>query len=196
MKYVKLFYVLVLLGVAATAFAQKAVQDETSPGRETLAGVIDKEITNLENQFVGAAEAMPENKFDASPETWKLPGSEFKGVRTFAGQIRHVAADNIAICAPLADQPEPAGNNAPNGPMNLTTRAELLKFLKDSFSFGHKAVAGLTSANELELVEFRGKKVTRISLAILALTHTNDHYGQMVEYLRMNGIVPPASRPR
>jgi uncharacterized damage-inducible protein DinB len=115
-------------------------------------------------------------------------------VRTFADQVKHVAADNFAIWAPLTGNPEPPGINAPNGPSEMKNRAEILKFLKDSFAYSHQAVAGLTAENALELVEFRGSKVTRISLVILALTHATDHYGQMVEYLRMNGIVPPASR--
>jgi uncharacterized damage-inducible protein DinB len=161
-----------------------------------LAAAIDQEITNVENSFVAAAEAMPEEKFGATPESLNISGSEFKGVRTFSAQVRHVAADNFAIWAPLTGKPEPAGINAPGGPPEMKARGEVLKFLKGSFAYSHEAVKGLTSDNALELVEFRGNKVTRISLVILALTHINDHYGQIVEYLRMNGIVPPASRPR
>jgi hypothetical protein len=160
----------------------------------TFASAIDREISNLEKQFVDAAEAMPEDKFNSSPENLGLKGTEFKGVRTFAMQVKHVAADNFAIWAPLTGYPEPPGINAPVGPSELKTRAEILKFLKDSFTYSHNAVAGLTAENALELVPFRGSKVTRISLVVLAFTHASDHYGQMVEYLRMNGIVPPASR--
>ena len=169
-----------------------AAQSKLSP----LAASIDHEITNAENSFVAAAEAMPEEKFSATPESLNISGSEFKGVRTFSAQVRHVAADNFAIWAPLTGKPEPAGINAPGGPPEMKSRSEVIKFLKDSFAYSHEAVKNLTNENELELVEFRGSKVTRISLVILALTHINDHYGQIVEYLRMNGIVPPASRPR
>jgi hypothetical protein len=159
-----------------------------------LAVEIDKEITNLEKQFVAVAEAMPAGKFGATPENQNIPGGAFKGVRTFAVQVRHVAADNFAIWAPIMGQSEPAGTNSPNGPASMTSRDEILKFLKDSFAYSHKAVAGLTADNELESVEFRQRRVTRISLVILALNHANDHYGQMVEYLRLNGIIPPGSR--
>lgn len=76
----------------------------------------------------------------------------------------------------------------------MKTRDDILKFLKEPFIYGRKAAAALTAENQLELVAFRGRKVTRLSLVILALTHTNDHYGQMVEYLRMNGVIPPGSR--
>jgi DinB family len=179
-----------------TMIAQAHGQGKAAADQLTFSSAIDKEISNVENQFVAVAEAMPADKFDSSPENLRLPGSDFKGVRTFAMQIRHVAADNFAIWAPLTGKPEPADVNAPNGPVEMKSRTEILKFLKDSFVFAHNAVTGLTSANALGLVEFRNNNVTRISLVILALTHINDHYGQMVEYLRMNGVVPPGSRPR
>lgn len=70
------------------------------------------------------------------------------------------------------------------------------KFLKDSFPLGHKAIATLTTDNALEMIPFRGSKLERLDLAFYALTHANDHYGQMVVYLRLAGVIPPASRPR
>jgi hypothetical protein len=79
-----------------------------------------------------------------------------------------------------------------NGPENLTTKAEIVKFLRDSFALGHRAAATLTAENMLQPP---GKsKSIRLRLAVFAVEHANDHYGQMVEYLRMNGIVPPVSR--
>jgi hypothetical protein len=183
-----------LLAFGITAHA--ADQQKSAIAKTSMATAIDTEISNMEKQFVNLVEAMPDDKFDYSPESANLPGSAFKGVRSFAFQVRHVAADNFAIWAPLTGKPEPAGINAPNGPADMKSRTEILKFLKDSFAFSHNAVTGLTTENSLELVEFRGSKVTRISLVVLALTHINDHYGQLVEYLRINGIVPPGSRPR
>jgi uncharacterized damage-inducible protein DinB len=160
-----------------------------------FARAIDAEIQNVEDPFVAIAEAMPEDRFGYSPESLKLPGSDFKGVRTFAAQVRHVAADNFAIWAPIAGKPEPPNLQAPNGPPEMTSRAEILKFLRDSFAFSHEAARNLTSENALQLVEFRGRRVTQLSLVVLALTHVNDHYGQLVEYARMCGVVPPGSRP-
>jgi uncharacterized damage-inducible protein DinB len=138
---------------------------------------------------------MPPEKFDFSPESLRIPGSDLAGVRTFATQVRHVAADNFAIWAPISGKPEPAGIDAPNGPAGMTSRAEILDFLDRSFAFAHEAARHLTSENALELVEFRGRKVTRLSLVVLAFTHAMDHYGQMVEYLRLSGTAPPGSRP-
>ncbi len=190
MKNLRMILVAALLSFSASMLAQTSV----SAAPATLSSAMDAEIAKLEKQFVDAAEAMPEDKFNSTPQSMNLQGSEFKGVRTFGDQVKHVAADNFAIWAPLTGKPEPAGINAPNGPAEMKTRAEILKFLKDSFAYSHNAVSSLTSENALQLVEFRGSKVTRISLVVLALTHATDHYGQMVEYLRMNGIVPPASR--
>jgi len=192
----KILCVVFLFVLAFSTAAQAADQQKSTINKTSLAAAIDSEISNIEKQFVNVVEAMPEDRFDYSPESANLPGGSFKGVRTFALQVRHVAADNFAIWAPLTGKPEPAGINAPNGPDDMKSRTEILKFLKDSFAYSHNAVVGLTSGNSLDLVEFRGRKVTRISLVILALTHINDHYGQLVEYLRLNGIVPPGSRPR
>lgn len=196
MRDVKIFRIVIFFSFAIAGVAQSPSSTGPSRPGSPFSAAIDAEITNIENQFVAVAEAMPEDKFNFSPENLNVQGTELKGVRTFAAQARHVAADNFAIWAPLTGKPEPEGIKAPNGPEGMKSRQDILKFLRDSFAYSHKAVLGLTSENALELVEFRGGKVTRISLAFLALTHINDHYGQMVEYLRLCGVVPPGSRPR
>ena len=178
--------------LAVTALPARA---EPAPAASPFAAAVDAEIRNVEYPFVAIAEAMPEGRFDYSPESLNLPGSDFQGVRTFAAQVKHVAADNFAIWAPIAGRPEPPNLHAPNGPPEMKSRAEILKFLEDSFAYSHEAARNLTSENALGLVEFRGSKVTRLSLVVLALTHINDHYGQLVEYVRMCGVVPPGSRP-
>lgn len=160
----------------------------------TVVSAVDAEISMLEKQLVGAAEAMPPERFDFTPESLNLKGSEFKGVRTFALQIKHVAADNFSIWAPIAGEPEPPGVNAPAGPDAMKSRAEIIKFLKDSFIYAHKAARNLTAENLSGTVDFRGSKTTRLRQIVLAMAHGNDHYGQMVEYLRMNGVVPGASQ--
>jgi hypothetical protein len=193
MKIFTLFFVLL---AAANMTAQNSAGPKAAEMSPTVAAVVDKEISNLEGLLVSAAEAMPEEKFNSSPENLKLKGAEFKGVRTFADQIKHVAADNFAIWAPLTGKPEPAGVNSPNGPAEMKSRVEIIRFLKDSFAFAHKAGASTTAENTTDVVEFRGNQVTRLYLIILAFSHANDHYGQLVEYLRISGIVPPGSRPK
>jgi uncharacterized damage-inducible protein DinB len=154
---------------------------------------VDRQISNIEKQIVDAADAMPEDKFNFSPESLNIPGANYKGVRTFALQVKHVAASNYAIWSHLTGDKFPADFLGGNGPENLKTKADILKFLKDSFALGHKAAATLTTENMLQAAE--NSKSLRLHLATFAVAHAFDHYGQMVEYLRMNGIVPPASAP-
>jgi hypothetical protein len=143
---------------------------------------------------VEAAEAMPEDKFNFSPESLNIPGSDYKGVRTFAVQVKHVAASNYFLWSSITGDKIPENFKGGNGPEDLKTKAEIIKFLKDSFALGHKAAATLTAQNMLEPVP--GGKSLRLYFATFAVAHAFDHYGQMVEYLRMNGIVPPASRQK
>ena len=186
------------LGQGATgAPAAKAPQAQQSPQPPpTIAATIDREISQIEKEVVEAAEAMPDDKFNFSPEALNLPGSDYKGVRTFALEVKHIATANYAFWAPLTGDKLPAGISGPNGPDELKTKADIIKFLKDSYALGHKAAATLSSENLLEpLAIFGGqRKAPRLYLATFAVAHAFDHYGQMVEYLRMNGIVPPASR--
>jgi len=177
--------------LSSVAFGQDTKpQPPSSP--LTVASEVDRAITNVEKEVVDAAEAMPEEKFDFSPESLKIPGSDYKGVRTFAGQVRHIAASNYYIWTPLTGDKLPEGQKDGNGPENLKSKAEVLRFLKDSFALGHRAAATLTADNMLQTAG--GSKSTRLRLATFGVSHAFDHYGQMVEYLRMNGIVPPATR--
>ena len=107
-------------------------------------------------------------------------------------QVAHVAASNYAIWSPLTGDKFPGDYMGGNGPESLRTKADIIKFLKDSFALGHKAAATLTTQNMLRNAEH--SKSTRLALAEFGVAHAFNHYGQMVEYLRMNGIVPPASR--
>jgi hypothetical protein len=158
----------------------------------TIASTVDREISAVEKQIVDIAEAMPEDKFNFSPESLNIPGGGYKGVRTYAEQVKHVAASNYAIWWRLTGDKFPDDYMGGNGPDGLKSKAEILKFLKDSFALGHKAAATLTAQNMLQTPE--GSKSTRLRLAMFGVEHAFDHYGQMVEYLRMNGIVPPVSR--
>jgi uncharacterized damage-inducible protein DinB len=158
----------------------------------TITSIVDREISTIEKQIVETAEAMPEDKFNFSPESLNIPGSDYKGVRTFAVQVKHIASSNYFIWSPLTGDKVPESIKDGNGPENLKTKAEIMKFLKDSFALGHKAAATLTAEN---MLQNPGKsKSSRLHLATFGVAHAYNHYGQMIEYLRMNGIVPPASR--
>jgi hypothetical protein len=175
-----------LLSGAATAQMPKA-HDE----RRTVTMVLDHIVLNLESEFVPAVEAMPEDKFNFAPTN-----GEFKGVRTFAQQVKHVAAVNYELAGSILEEKPPADIGDESGPAGITTKADILKYLKDSFAYVHKAIATINEKNVVETVRspFGESKVSRLGLAASVASHGYDHYGQMVEYLRMNGIVPPASR--
>jgi hypothetical protein len=178
---------------AAETRIKSASQGQPSPQPPPgIVSAFDREISTVESLVEEAAEAMPEEKFNFSPESLNIPGSEYKGVRTFAQQVKHVAASNYALWLPLTDDKFPKDFMGGNGPEALKSKAEIIQFLKDSFALGHKAAATLTSGNILQPAEH--SKSSRLHLVTFGVAHAFDHYGQMVEYLRMNGIVPPASR--
>ena len=171
--------------------AQSQSQPAPAP---TVASVVDREVSAIEEQILDVAQAMPEDKFNFSPESLNIPGADYKGVRSFAVQVKHIAASNYFIWSPLTGDKVPESIKDGNGPENLKTKAQIIQFLKDSFALGHKAAALLTTGNVLEPVSLGKNKSTRLHLTEYAIVHASNHYGQMVEYLRMNGIVPPASR--
>jgi uncharacterized damage-inducible protein DinB len=199
MKHIPIFLLIAVLISTATALGQSTntaapasvPQAQPSPP-PTIASAVNSEISNIERQIIDVAEAMPEDKYNFSPESLNIPGSDFKGVRRFAVQVKHVAASNYFIWSHLTGDKLPEGLKDGNGPENLKTKAEIIKFLQDSFALGHKAAATLTAENMLQTAE--GSKSSRLHLATFGVAHASNHYGQMVEYLRMNGIVPPASR--
>jgi len=146
----------------------------------TVASTLDHEIGSLEKNFLALAQVMPEDRYNFTPATLNIRGSDFAGVRSFATQIRHAAASNYAIWSGVTGDKFPKDFLGGDGPENLKTKAEILQFLKDSFALGHKAALSLTGDNGAHL-----------RLVVFGMTHAMDHYGQMVEYLRMNGITPP-----
>lgn len=158
----------------------------------TIPSFVDREITAVEKQVIDVAEAMPESKYNFSPEDLAIPGSAYKGVRTFAQEVKHIAASNFALWVGLTGEKVPKDYIGGTGPDRIQTKAEILKFLKDSFALGHKAAATLTPENMLQPPP--GSKSARLRLVMFGVEHADNTYGQLVEYLRMNGIVPPASR--
>ena len=202
MKHLRTFCLLLVLSFAIAAMGQAttpaakpapAPQAQTTPQpAPTLASIVDRQITQLEKQFVAVAEAMPDDKFDYTPTQLNTKDAR-DPVRSFALEVRHVATANYAFWSPLTGDALPAGIKGPNGPEDLKTKADIIKYLKDSFALGHKAAATLTAGNATEMVKtFRGQDA-RLYLATFAVEHANDHYGQMVLMLRMNGITPPGS---
>jgi uncharacterized damage-inducible protein DinB len=184
-KFVLLFTALVA-SASIAANAQMA-----APAAKTPGDAINAILTIGSGEFIGAADAMPEDKYSFAPTS-----GEFKGVRTFAQQVKHVAAVNYIFGATILGEKPPVDVGGESGPDSVKTKAEIMKFLKDSFAYLQKAVASINEKNQMDQVELFGMKLTRGGLGAFSTAHPFDHYGQMVVYLRMNGIVPPASRPQ
>jgi DinB superfamily len=144
-----------------------------------------KLLSDQEAEVVSAAEAMPADKYNFAPST-----GEFKGVRTFAQQITHVAEAQYFFFGGFGIKPA----IDPKGITKLTNKGEIVAALKGSFAFAKQAAATITPENAFAVIKEVDGANTRATIAAFSLAHTNDHYGQMVEYLRLNSIVPPASR--
>jgi hypothetical protein len=177
------------LGVKAEAQGMQAKPDQ----KPTFAAVLSRSMMQVEKEVVSGAEAMPDDKFNFAPTQ-----GEFKGVRTFAQQVKHIAAVNYLLGAAIMGEKPPIDLGGENGPDKITSKADCVLFLKDSFAYASKAFDTIDENNVLGLVQspFGSNKVSRMSLSIIAISHPFDHYGQMAEYLRMNNIIPPASRPQ
>jgi len=163
-----------------------------SQTKYTVSQSLDFWITNTENEVVGAADAMPEEKYSFRPTS----GGEFTGVRTFGEQIKHLAANNFRMAAQILAQTPTPDQQAETGPDNVRTKAQIMNYLRGSFVALHRAVATITEQNMLKPLasHLPPRQDNPIQFAVDAVAHSYDHYGQMVEYLRMNGIIPPASR--
>lgn len=180
-----------ICGVLIVVTAAAAQMPKPRQEHRSVTQLLDRSVSNFEREFTGAAEAMPEDKFNFVPTN-----GEFKGVRTFAQQIKHVAAVNYELGATLLEQKSPVDINDEEGPASVTSKADILKYLKGSFEYVHKAVGTINEGNLTGTVRspFGEGSLSRLTLAMSIPSHGFDHYGQMVVYLRMNGIIPPASR--
>jgi len=182
----------VLFSLVVSAAAVATNPQAKPDAKPTFASVLDHQFGNTEKTVVPAADAMPEDKYSFAPTQ-----GDFKGVRNFGAEVKHMAVANFAIGAAILGEKPPVDlGGGPNGPANLQSKADLMKFLNDSFVYAHKAINSITADNILEPIKspFGSNMTTRLALATSLISHPYDHYGQMVEYLRMNSIIPPASR--
>jgi DinB superfamily len=165
-----------------------------SPAHRTNTQIVEFILSYQERQLIELAEAMPAEKYEFTPKN-----GEFNGVRSFAAQLRHIAADNYLLGAGiLGEEPPVDVGTDESGSMKVRTKAEIIAYLKDSFVYMHRAAAAIDDTNAPISTPWVSPwpkgTATRLGLAIEDCVHTWDHYGQLVEYLRMSGIVPPASR--
>lgn len=166
-----------------------APDNPAAAGNLTVASQLHQQLSFVEKEFVDAADVMPEGKYAFAP-TNEFPNGNFTGVRNFAAQVLHVANANYLLYgAIIPDEPRV------NPPAPTASKAEIVKYLRDSFAFAHKAISTITPGNMLTPVRRapNGFAGTNLQIAVFGATHGADIYGQLVEYLRMNGLVPPAT---
>lgn len=196
------FVVLLLVGLAfltaRLAHAQQPTAAELAK-KETVASAFTRGFGFQEYQVRSAAEAMPEDKYGFRPveNNFKneTPGYGPAQLRTFAEQVKHVACANFGFSAELdGTTPPPSCDKGGSNPAK--TKKELLIYLRDSFAAVNKSLAAINEKNMFDPIEGPyAAPATRVGLATTIIWHAADHYGQMALYLRLNGIIPPSSRP-
>jgi hypothetical protein len=171
--------VTVLAGAAGLAVADSAKS-------------FDDTLRMTEREVVSLAEAMPAEKYSFAPTN-----GEFAGVRTFGMQMKHIAAVNYEVAAAILGEKSPVDpGKGENGPDSIASKEQIVKFLKESFAYTHKALQSVTDAKLTSQVNdpFGNGKAPLLSVVTVPTWHTFDHYGQAVVYARMCGVIPPASR--
>ena len=179
---------------AAVFMAAAAIRAEVGSGEASAPpaeSVLEAWVTQVEQLVVPAADALSEERYAFAPA-----GGEFKGVRTFAEQVKHLAAANWQLGSRAAGETPPAGTHDETAPESIRTKAQIMEYLRGSFACLHRATLASAGMKLLEPIDGTSGtwQRTRLGLLIDAIAHSSSHYGQMVVYLRMNGIVPPASR--
>lgn len=177
--------------IQTTAHAQQTAKAKAAASTggevETPSATYSALLKLVSAQVISAAEAMPADKYDFAPTN-----GNFAGVRTFGAEVQHLVGANYYFFSSfgVSDAPDEAKIKALKG------KDELVQALKDSYAYAQKGIDTITPQNAFIVIGSgpANVKFTRASAATFCLAHSMDHYGQMVEYLRDNGIVPPASQ--
>ncbi|HEX5228172.1 MAG TPA: DinB family protein [Bryobacteraceae bacterium] len=172
---------LVLFAISALPLA---AANPTPGARE----IFDRQLNDAQREVMNLVETMPADRYNFAPTQ-----GAFAQARTFGVQARHIAfcLDEVAI-ALLGEKMLPHLDQ--EGPRNVTGKDDVVRYLKEAFAHAHRALGTLTNDNLLEPIAdpyVEELRTTRLNAATIFLSHTWDHYGQMVEYLRMNNLTPP-----
>lgn len=173
------------LTFTCSAVAEEAVPpaaapvSQSNPMIEHHRSVYDG-VTKL---IVRSAELMPEEEFDFRP---------VESVRTFGQIVGHVADSQYFFCSKVLGEKNPA----PRVEKTRTSKADLVAALEESFAYCRQAFAGMTDAKAAETEKFQGEEMPKLGLLATNSLHTIEHYGNLVTYMRMKGLVPPTSDPQ
>ena len=181
--------------VLSVALAQSSAPAQTpapaatpAPDQTTTSGFATATYRAINGFVTRSAEKMPADQFTFRPTP---------EVRSFAGLLAHIADANYLLCSYVLAEPNPNGKPMDKIEKENLAREPLLARLKESFEYCDRAYAMLTEANSQEQVAFFGsQKRTRVAVLWFHVSHAYEHYGNLVTYLRLKGLVPPSSEPR
>src|SRR5262249_40117447 len=185
MNTISLIALVVVMCLGRVASAQTTTTSQPA----LVATIVDRWVTKIEELTVPAADALPDTAYGFVPTA-----GEFAGVRSFGEQVKHLAAANYQLAGKALHHEPPAGTRNETAPASVRTKAEIIAYLKESFVWLHRAARGLTLQNIEDPIAMNKETESPLGLIIDALAHSQNHYGQLVEYLRMNHVIPPASR--
>jgi uncharacterized damage-inducible protein DinB len=187
-----------VLGLVSMAAVAQGGQNQ-GPAAGTIVDPVkayNSQLYIVESEMMNAVKAMPAEKYGFAPSAAIfVPGQtpKFDGVRTFAEQATHVAQANYSFAAAISGVKPDVDVDAIG---KMTKKDDVVAALAGSYSSMHKAIGTLTAANAFEVIKTQEPGLqTRGTLVAFTVGHCFDHYGQMVEYLRMNGLVPPGGGP-
>src|SRR5215469_104914 len=173
-----------LMMFSVTLLAQQAPQAPTAPQAPPANPITASErglYANFSNNVVRSAEKMPEENYSFKPTT---------EVRSFGQLVGHEADANYMFCSLAAGEANPSKGIE----KTKTSKADLVEALKDAVAYCNKAFDGMTDAKGSEMVKIFGSmNVARLTVFSLNTAHTDEHYGNMVTYMRLKGLVPPTS---
>ncbi|MGA7159230.1 MAG: DinB family protein [Acidobacteriaceae bacterium] len=181
---------------SATASAQMKMDAPMKMDSTTMspAKALDQLLSLYEQEAMGVVNTMPADKYSFAPTpTIFAPGQavKFETVRTFVQEVTHVAEANYYFYSDVGGMKPDMDRKELE---EIHTKDEAVAALAKSFRFAHRAIATITVENAFLPIKPIDGMSTRVSLAAFGVAHGYDHYGQMVEYLRMNGLVPPGSK--
>ena len=167
--------------VAVVLAAILAAGAQWLPAQSSVAEQLRLQWTASRRQIVAIAEAMPESKFQfkATPE-----------VRSFGEIVAHIPGQGMTWMETVAGVAQPEAAERYDA---LQDRADILKVLSEYFDYGSKALAAMTDQQALEVVPFGRRQVPRWVIVMQAIGHNKEHYGNLVTYMRLTGIVPPST---
>lgn len=171
-------FVFLMSGTAVLAGEPAAAAAAKNPFTDHTRGVYEA----LQKIVITSAELMPEEKYGFKP---------VESVRSFGQILGHAAASQYYMCATVrGEKPAPPKIDA-----STATKAELIAALRAAFAYCDSAWAGMTDASGAEIVKFMTDDSPKLGVLSVNNVHTIEHYGNLIVYLRMNGLVPPTSDP-